>query len=296
MADETMINGEVFDDPELEITGDDASDASGLNQKVDDLKQENNEIARENREYKQRIDLLKDSVNVLRDENVELKKKVDEAKSENKALGAVAARAAELEAEVARLQHDLVSTISDLQESTIELSDLKRDLTGVKDREKEKDVKLEALQKEKNLLLSKVEDLVVVQSSIRGELEGKDKYISDLKKKVDDLEWAVGRIKTLESLKNDLEKTVEKMKVEIGDLESRVDEKEEMINDFIMKERAVLDDVYGVINGNAAVVDGRKGFIGNLKQKDWVVMAGSTFAAVAVMGVACYIHQAARKQ
>ncbi|XP_073312672.1 peroxisomal and mitochondrial division factor 2-like [Primulina huaijiensis] len=296
MADEMMMNGEIYDDPELEITGDDASETSGLNQKVDDLKQENDEIARKNREYKQRIEELKDSVNVLRDGNVELKNKVDEAESENKALGAVAARAAELEAEVARLQHDLVSTMSDLQDSTLELSDLKRGLMGMKDGEKEKDVKLETLQKERNLLVSKVENLEGVESSIRDELERKGKYILDLRKKVDDLESAVGRMKTLETLKNDLEKTVEKMKVEIADLESRVDEKEEVINEFIMRERAVLDDVYGVINGNAAIGVGRKGVIGNLKQKDWVVMAGSTFAAVTVMGVACYMQHAARKQ
>ncbi|XP_075488570.1 peroxisomal and mitochondrial division factor 2-like [Primulina tabacum] len=295
MADETMINGEIYDDPELEITGDDASETSGLDQKVDGLKQQNDEIARKNREYKQSIEELKVSVKVLRDGNVELKNKVDEAESENKALGAVAARAAELEAEVARLQHDLVSTMSDLQDSTLELSDLKRGLMGMKDREKEKDVKLEALQKERNLLVSKVENLEGVETSIRDELERKGKYILDLRKKVDDLESAVGRMKTLETLKNDLEKTVEKMKVEIGDLESRVDEKEEVINEFIMKERAVLDDVYGV-TGNAAVGVGRKGVIGNLKQKDWVVMAGSTFAAVAVMGVACYMQHAARKQ
>ncbi|XP_073283945.1 peroxisomal and mitochondrial division factor 2-like [Primulina huaijiensis] len=295
MADET-INGEIYDDPELEITGDDASEASGLNQKVDILKQENNEIARENREYKQRIEELKDSVNVLRDENVELKKNVGEAESENKALGAVVARTAELEAEVARLQHDLVSTMSDLQESGIELSDLKRDLTGMKDREKEKDAKLEALQKERNLLVLKVENLEGVESTIRDELEGKEKCISGLKKKLNDLESTVGSIKTLETLKNDLEKTVDKMKVEIGDLESRVGEKEEVINEFIMKESAVLDDVSSVISGNSAVRVGRKGFVGNLKQKDWVVMAGSTFAAVAVMGVICYIKHTARKQ
>ncbi|KZV19425.1 girdin-like [Dorcoceras hygrometricum] len=295
MADETIINGEIFDDPELEITGDDASETSALDKKVDDLKEENNGLARENMKYKQRIEELKDSVKVLRDENVDLKKKVGEAESENKSLGAVAARAAELETDVARLQHDLVSTMSDLQEATIELSNVKRDLTGMKNREEEKDVKLEALQQERNLLVSKVENLEAVENSIRNELEGKEKCISDLKKKINDLESAVGRIKSLDMLKNDLEKTVEKMKVEIGDLERRVDEKEEMINNFIKKEKAVFEDVYGAINGNAEVGVGEKGFIDKLKQKDWVVIASSTFAAVAVMGVACYIQHAAKK-
>ncbi|KAK6134991.1 hypothetical protein DH2020_031275 [Rehmannia glutinosa] len=291
MADETVINGEFSDDQTVEITGDEASSkTSGLTQKITDLERENAKTIQENEGYKQQIEELKASIKELSTVIVECKRQVEKAESENKALGAVAARAAELEAEVSRLQHDLISATSDLHDSTVELSDLRRDLDGVKEREKEKDVKLEAIGKERNLLLAKVEKLVGEHSSLRDESEGKEKEIRDLKKSIEDLEVVVESSKSLEKLKSELEKAIEKMKVEIGTLQSSLKEKENVISGFEMKERAVAE----CVNGDASIESGKKGLIGGLKQKEWMMVGGSTVAAVAVMGVVCYVH-AARK-
>ncbi|PIN05458.1 hypothetical protein CDL12_22001 [Handroanthus impetiginosus] len=284
MADETVINGEFADDRMVEIAGDEASSKiSGLNQRISDLERENETIIRENKEYKQRIEELKASLKQLSSENVELKNQVEKAELESKALGAVAARAAELETEVSRLQHDLVSAMSDLQESSGELSDLKRELEGRESSEKEKDVKLEAVEMEKGLLVAKVEKLVGVESSLRCELEGKENEIQVLKKNVEELEAMVGSSLSMEKLKDELEKKIEKMKVEISVLESSLDEKEKVISGYENKERAVPDGVDG----------GKKGLTGGL-ERDWLVVGASTVAAVAVIGVMCYVH-ASRK-
>ncbi|KAG8386724.1 hypothetical protein BUALT_Bualt03G0178900 [Buddleja alternifolia] len=292
MADETLINGQFSDDRTVEITGDESSaKISGLTNKMNDLELENEKIIRENEEYKQRIEELKASLKTLTVENVEFKKRVDEAESENKMLEAVAARASELEGEVSRLQHDLVSAMSDVQESNVEISNLKKDLEGMKEREKEKDVKVEAIEKERDLLLAKVEKLVGVESSLRDESEGKEKEIRSLKKSVEDLEAVVGNNNNLEKLKHELEKTIEKLKEEISHLEINLDEKEKLISGFEMKERAVVDAVNCGINGDTFVEGEKKGLIGDLK-KDWVLVGGSTVAAVALMGVVCYMHAA----
>lgn len=290
MAEETTINGELSGHSEVEIAGDNSAEISERTLKVSDLEQENDK----SKEYKRQIEELEDSVKVLSNENDEFKKQVNKVETENKALGPVVARAAELEADVSRLQHDLISTMSDLQETTAELSDMKSEMVGIKQREEEKDVKLEALEMERNLLVYKVENLEGVESSVRNELEGKEREIGDLKKRVEELETMVGSSKNLDKLKNDLEKTVEKMKVEISVLESFLDEKEKMISAYDLKERAIVDVVNGGIEGDGAVRGGKKGFFGDSSQKDWLLVAGSTFSATVVAGVACYIH-ASRK-
>lgn len=283
MADEAMNNGEFSDAQSVEIGGDDVSPKiSGLTEKISDLERENGKIIRQNEDYRQQIDELTASNKELSSENAERKKELEELQSENRTLGAVAARAAELEGEVSRLQHDLVSAMSDLQESTAEISNLKRDLEGVKEREKDKGVTLDAVVKERDQLLAKVGQLEGVERSLRGESEGKEKEIRSLKTNLEELEVVMESNKVLETLRSDLEKTVEKLKGKISDLESSLDEKLKVITGFCER-----------VNGDDASVDGgTKGIIEGLKEKNWVVVGGSTIAAVAVMGVVCYVHAA----
>ncbi|KAL2247219.1 UNVERIFIED_CONTAM: hypothetical protein Sindi_2574200 [Sesamum indicum] len=288
MEDGTTIEREVSNDHTVEIAADEASSKiSQLKERITDLENENGTIIRENKEYKQKIEELKSSVRDLSAENVDLKKQVNKVQSENKASQVVVARAANLETEVSRLQHDLAAAMSDLKESSEELSDLKRDLVGMKVREKEKDVKLGAVEMEKALLVAKVEKLAGGESSLRDELQVKEKEIRGLKKNVEELEVVVGSSKNSEKLKNELEKTIEKMKAEISVLEHSLDEKEKVISGLKSKERVVLD---GGINGDAIVESGKKGSIGGLKQREWIFVGGSTIVALAAVGITCYIH------
>ncbi|KAL6553832.1 hypothetical protein OROMI_019505 [Orobanche minor] len=279
MADETVINGEFSDDRMVEISGDEASTKiPGLITKIFDLERENAKTILENEGYKKQIEELKTSIKDLSTEIVELKNQVEKAESESKSLAAVADRAAELEAEVSRLHHDLVSAMSDLLESTAELSELKKDLEGAEQREKEKDAKLEAVGKERDLLLSKV-------SSLRNESEGKEKELRGLKKSIHDLEIAVESGKSLEKLKNELEKEIEKMKVQFSILQSSLKEKESMICEL---ERKVV--AYGVLSRDDLIKSEKKIIIGGLKQNDWMLVGGSAVAAFVVMGVVSYLH------
>lgn len=289
MADETMINGEFSDAQSVEITGDDDSTKiAGLTQKISDLERENGKIIRQNEDYRQKIEELKASIEELSSENAERKKEVEELQSENRTLGSEAARAAELETEVSRLQHELVSVMSDLQKSTVEISELKRDLEGVKGREKDKDVELDAMRKERDLLLAKVGKLEEDETSLRGESEGKEKEIRILKKNLEELEVVLESNKVLEKLRGGLEKTVEQLTGKISVLESSLDEKQKLITGFETKERAVEEKG----NGDALINGETKGLIGGLKEKNWFFVGGSIIAAVAVMGVACHVHTA----
>ncbi|CAA0816307.1 Peroxisomal and mitochondrial division factor 2 [Striga hermonthica] len=277
MADETVINGELSDDQTVEIAGDEASaKISGLTAKVADLERENAETIQENEGFKQQIEQLKSSVKELSTEIVELKKEVDRAESENRALSAVAARASELETDVSRLQHDLVSTVSDLQELTEELSSLKKDFEAVKEKEKEKSVELDAVVKERDLSLAKIEKLEGVESGLRLELEGKEKDVRGLKKSNEDLEVAVKSSKGLEKSNNELEKEIEKLKVEINILHSSLKEKESVISEIEKKE--VAD---GGLSGESEKI---------VNQVDWIFVGSSAVAAFAFMGFICYIH------
>ncbi|KAL6536056.1 hypothetical protein OROHE_012900 [Orobanche hederae] len=286
MADETVINGEFSDDRMVEISGDEASTKiPRLITKIFDLERENAKTILENEGYKKQIEELKTSIKELSTEIVELKNQVEKAESESKSLAAVADRAAELEAEVSRLHHDLVSAMSDLQESTAELSELKKDLEGAEQREKEKDAKLEAVGKERDLLLSKVEKLEGAESSLRNESEGKETELRGLKKSIHDLEMAVESGKSLEKLKNELEKEIEKMKVQFSILQSSLKEKESMICEL---ERKVV--AYGVHSREDLIKGEKKIIIGGLKQNDWLLVGGSAVAAFIVMGVVSYLH------
>ncbi|XP_047941694.1 peroxisomal and mitochondrial division factor 2-like [Salvia hispanica] len=289
MADETVVNGEFSDVKSVEITeGDDSSKILSLTQKISDLERENGKIIQQNEDYRQKIDELKASIEELSGEIAEGKKELEELRSENRALGAVAARAADLEGEVSRLQHDLVSAMSDLQESNAEISNLKRDLEGVMEREKAKDVELDAVGKERDLLLAKVRKLEEEEVSFRGESEGKEKEIRVLKKDLEELEVVLESNKVLEKLRAGLEKTVEQLSGKISALETSLDDKQKVITGFEAKERAVAESFF---NGDALLhAETRDGF----KEKNWLVVGGLAVAAAAVVGVACYTR-ASRK-
>lgn len=294
MADEPEINGKFFDDLSLEVAGDESPPKIWmLNQRISDLEQENDTIIRENEEYQKRIEDLKASMKELSAENVDLKKQLDKAQSENSAAAVVVARAAELETEVSRLQHDLVSAMSDLQGSAVEILDLKKDLEGVRSRENEKGVKLEAMEKEKALLMSKVGKLEKVESGLRVELMGKEREIQVLRNNVEELEVVVGNSKSLETLKDELETKIVIMKAEIIRLESSLDEKEKVISGLERKERAIRDDVNDINVDSVIDEGGKKGIVGGSKQWDWLIAGGSTIAAVAALSVA-YVRSARR--
>lgn len=289
MADENAANGDVFDDA-VEIEGEEDSDAAlktaPLTHKIAALEQENNQLFRENQVIKERMEKSKHSIEEIQNEKVELQKKAEKFESENRALGSVAARAAELEGEQSRLQHDLITSMNDLEESNSELAKLKLALEGLKSSENEKSVKLDAIESERNLLLVKVKKFEASEKDQRAEVEAKEKEIRGLKKQLEDLKTTVKNNEAwkkekevLHTVKDELEKRVIEMMSKVTELEKKLEEKETLVTER---------DVDSNINGISAE-DKVKSPGGNV---DLLVVAASSVAAVAVVGILCFLRYA----
>lgn len=289
MADENTANGDVFDDA-VEIEGEEDSDAAlktaPLTHKIAALEQENNQLFRENQVIKERMEKSKHSIEEIQNEKVELQKKAEKFESENRSLGSVAARAAELEGEQSRLQHDLITAMNDLEESNSELSKLKLALEGLNISENEKSVKLGAIESERNLLLLKVKKLEASEKDQRAEVEGKEKEIRGLKKQIEDLEATVKNNEAwkkekeaLHMVKDELEKRVTEMTGKVTELEKKLEEKETLIT-----ERGVDSNISGISADDKIKSPGGK--------VDLLVVAASSVAAVAMVGILCYLRYA----
>ncbi|KAF3664395.1 putative protein MEI2-like 2-like [Capsicum annuum] len=290
MADDTVTNGEVFDDASVEIAVDETADASAktsvaLKQKISALEQEKTQLLHENDVIKQRIGKLKSSIEESESEKKELQVKTDKFESENKALGSVAARAHELEGEVSKLQHDLITAMNDLEGSNKELSGVKSALEGLKSMENEKSVKLDAVESERNLLLTKLEKLEASGNNQKEEVEGKEEEIRGLKKHIEELEGLVvnneeweKEKKELHMVKEELEKRVKDMIEKAAALEKKLVEKERIIT-----ERLADSNINGIPIG-----DDKVGFFGG--EVNFPLVAGSSLVAVAVVGVIWYLR------
>ncbi|XP_052179071.1 peroxisomal and mitochondrial division factor 1-like [Diospyros lotus] len=266
MADAAAINGESMrgGDRAVEIAGSedreevfvdfDESDpkTSSLIQKIETLEQEKRELVHENDVVKGRIKKLKEETEKLESDKAELKKEVEQSEAEKKTLQSVAARAAELETDVSRMQHDLITSMSDADEANKEISELKILVEELKKSEAEKESKAMVLEKERNLLLerlhkdgeqmkamteSKVRELekklealegresvekserINIEREAKVKLNDKDKEIQQLKKSIEDLDSVLAR--------NGLE--MERMKKEREELEIEKNELEALL-------------------------------------------------------------------
>ncbi|KAE9596344.1 hypothetical protein Lalb_Chr17g0348301 [Lupinus albus] len=302
MADVTVFNGE-------ESTV-----------KIEALEREKKELASDNAERKDEIKKLTAEIEGLRADDVDLKDKLKEMKKElqrskeaEKAVEAIAARAADLEMEVVRLQHDSISEIGAAEEARAEavelrkvlkekestVENLERELEELRKLEAENEVKARDLEKRVEVLETKeIEERnkrIRVEEELRGEIDAKEREIVGLRKKIDDLEEADAAGKKSESevwnteksiLQEALRESKEKVKnleLNFARLRDEAGEAEKVIGS--LKERAV-EIVNGDVNGTHGEEKGLKG--SNLQ---WpVVAAGSTGAviAVAALSYACY--------
>ncbi|KAL7217582.1 hypothetical protein ACSBR2_010939 [Camellia fascicularis] len=186
MADEIVING--GDDRREEIVGSEEdfvdfdeseSKASGLMQRIEALEVEKRELVRENEEERGRVKNLKKEIEGL--EGV-----VAELKRDNKGLESVAARASQLEIEVSRMQHDLISSMSEGEEANKEVSELKRNGLEMEKMKKERE-EIEIVKNELEGLLKKSErkgkEMENKMAQLHKELEASEQMIIGLKEK-----------------------------------------------------------------------------------------------------------------
>ncbi|XP_044493168.1 peroxisomal and mitochondrial division factor 2-like [Mangifera indica] len=260
--------------------------------KIAELSIKTEALEKENREMKERIKKL----------NID----IEGSEEDQKVFESIAARALELETEVARLQHELITVTSEGDEASVEAAELKKSL-------EEKGVKLEVLEKEIDGLKTekadnekKVRELerkfgtlevreleeknkrVRVEEEMREKINEKERELSGFKKKVNDLESELDIIKVErksveESLKETESKSKE-MEVKISELEEEIEEAKTLISG--LKENK-LDGFNGNVRDfKLSVDDGRK----SLNMQWPVVAATASVVAVAVVGV-CYARR-----
>ncbi|KAJ4825003.1 hypothetical protein Tsubulata_044138, partial [Turnera subulata] len=195
-----------------------------LRQRIEALEQEKLSLVRENKEAGDQVAKLTAEIEFLRSEEEEmrlrlesLERDVESSEEIKRVMDVVSARAAELETQVARLQHDLISAMSDGQEASAEAAGLKKALA-------EKDGKLEEIKKEKAETDKKVRELerklgvlemkeseekskrLRVEDELREKNGDKDKELSGYKRRIEELEEIVRATEgSMEELKKQTE-------------------------------------------------------------------------------------------
>lgn len=292
------------------------SDVSKLMQKIEALEQDKGELVHENDTVRERITRLEGEIEVLEREKSELGKEIERSDTDKKSLEEAAARTDELDVEVWRLQHDLITAETDGIETNKQVSELKREVEKLKESVFEKSEKLEVLEKERALLLKKLND---VENELREGKEVGEERVNEFKKKLEDMDGResdlIAEIGERDSEICELKKNVvslkqvivrngvdmEKLKTERDELqgakiqlevvleksEGRVKEMEEKLG-HLGKELEVAERVISGlkektldgINGIHVIDDGEKGISGTKLQ--WPVLAASTGVIVTV--------------
>lgn len=295
MADETAANGNGDQTGEIFYDSDRAAE---LSRKVEVLEQEKVNLATENAEAKERVKKLTMEIEKMRSDEEETRAKVREMESvieqseeARVATAAIAARAASLETEVARLQHDLIQAMTEAGDACSAIDDLNKALV-------EKGARIEALEREvESLKAAKAKSEKREKELERelGVLEAKE--VEENRKKVrDELEFreTIGeknkeigfyqkRIKEVEYLKSKFESAVRAAEEKGRVLELKVVELQREI-----KEKAVE-----AINGAANAVEEifEEGDDCHGPNLQWhVVAAGAGGAIVAGAALLCVLY------
>lgn len=322
MADTITINGQVDEQPAdvQEFSGADKNDReSNVSQiigKIEDLEREKEELISENDEIKDKmkkltleLDQLKSDEQQMKEKLDGMEKEMDHSDEEKKLLESVAARAVELETEVARLQHDLITAMNEGDEASAEVGELKEQLgeKGLKIEELDKEIvslnkaKAESEKRlrelERNIGVLEMREMeekskkLRMEEEMRDRINEKEKEISGFKKKVDELESEVNRTgvllqtsmaekKAMEEALKESEEKARTMDAKILLLQNEVGEAEKLVND--LKERKVE-----LINGNTRNICGTKGL-------DFPTIAAGSTGAVLVAAAVVYLYACRR--
>ncbi|XP_061356060.1 peroxisomal and mitochondrial division factor 2-like [Gastrolobium bilobum] len=243
--------------------------------KIEALERERDELASENAEKEKEIKKLRKEIEGLRSDG-----------SEKKAAEVIAARAAELETELARLQHDTISDMSAAEEARAEAAELRkalderesrvevleREVKGLKQVNAESEMKVRDLERKIGVLEMKETEerskRVRVEEEMRENFDEKEREIEEFKHKIEELENVVMG-KKIESEKWVIEKMNMEEKTRI--MELSIVEAEKVIR--IMNEKGTN----GAVNGVHGEVKGL--------EVQWPVVAGSAGALAAVVAV-----------
>lgn len=307
MADEVVVNGGGAD-ADVEIASKEYDSDGNMNQTIEKLMQKLEILEQQKKQ-------LVDDTNSAAEKIKQLEDAILSSESDKRALSSIAARAAELETEVSRLQHDLISSMSEGQESNAELAELKRVVEELKKSESEKTEKIDVIEKERNLLLERLNE-------VSDRLKDSENQIRELEKKIEGFEMkesdqkieklkveedAIAKIREKDEQIQNLNRTIvelqsevaknradfekskkEKDELDIGknELESRISELEKELESYkkmnsVLKEKAVENTPNGIGGGCGEKMKSLK--------PDWPVIA-ATAGAVAMVAVVYFRH------
>ncbi|KAM1131444.1 hypothetical protein FF1_045957 [Malus domestica] len=312
MAEKTV---EIVDDQAENFF--DADQAAELGRKVEGFEREKLELQRENKETKEKIQELTAEIEKLKSSEKETKERLREMELEierteegKDVLESVANRAMELETEVARLQHDLISAMAEGEDANNEVAELKRVLGERGEKIDSLEKELESLKKAKADSEKRIRELerkigvlevketeekskkIRVEEEMRERLDEKESELSLFKKKVEDLESVIVKNNAelgkrvseklnVEAALRESEDKCRGMEMKLGKLQKDVLDAEKVING--LKERTV-----GEINGTVNEV---KEIPRETESKglSLPVVAGSTGVVVATAAAVVYV-------
>ncbi|XP_059664923.1 peroxisomal and mitochondrial division factor 2 [Cornus florida] len=310
MADKAIVNGVATDaavdrtvvisgkedrDDVFEDFGENDAKNSDSTQRIAGLEQEKVQLGEENKAMRERVVKLSEEIKGLESEKEEMKREIDQSVADRRALESIAARAAELETEVSRLQHDLISSMTEGEEAKLEVSELKRAVEELRRSDSENGLKVEVLEKERNLLLervgkeaeneSQIRDLekkietlearestqnverIKIEEEARGMIDERESEIRQLKKWVEELDskglksgLEIERLKKekeeLQIMKNELEALLKKSDRKTKEMESKIEKLEKELE---AAEQMMISGLKAKsaegVNGKAVVMD-----------------------------------------
>ncbi|KAF2290615.1 hypothetical protein GH714_014707 [Hevea brasiliensis] len=234
---------------------DERENEAKLKQKIEVLEKEKFLLANENGKIKNQMRQLTVEIDSLRSGELELKlrleavgKEMEQSDESKRALDSIANRAVQLETEVSRLQHDLITSMSEGEEANAAISELKSILG-------EKEVKLEELKQEKVETEKKVRELerkiavlevkeieersrrVRIEEEMREKLAEKEKETFQYKNKFLELENEVAKKEGWEDKLKVSEEKVRDMEEKMAKLQKDAEEARKVVGG--LKKRTV---------------------------------------------------------
>nr|XP_043635916.1 peroxisomal and mitochondrial division factor 1-like [Erigeron canadensis] len=278
MAEEIIVNGDSAADIEITTSEENSDEATNqtiqkLMQKVSILEQEKQSLVNESQTTAVKIKQLEEAI--------------ESSESDKRALSSIAARASELETEVSRLQHDLISSLSDSQDSNNELTELKKVVEELRESEAKKSERIEVIEKERELLLKKLEENVEKLSvserrvaELEKEVVAKEESVVRSRKAVEELQLVVtesrGEVEKAEKVKVELKSKVKALEERVGELVKELEAVKKAVQENV-EERDLN------VNGIENVGDDNEGKIVMGMKVHWPVIAASAGAVVMVV-------------
>ncbi|KAE8694363.1 putative Phy rapidly regulated 1 [Hibiscus syriacus] len=200
MANPETVNGEVETTEEFHETGE--GKISELLNKLEALKSEKLKLTHENKRMKEKMNKLNQEVDHLHSREEEMRQDIDDWDEDTSFLESIATRSADLEIEVTRLQHDLITSMREVGEAKQEVTELKNGL-------EEKTLVIERLR-------SEISELI--KDKVKAEKRGRE-----LETKIGLLEVRVKEERGKKTrVQDEMEERMTELKKKIQDLEDEV--------------------------------------------------------------------------